>query len=65
MKIRCADCNKKLRLGMQITCRCGKVFCIQHSLSVEHKCSYDYKKEHQEWLTKTMPVVECEKIIRL
>tara|TARA_Y100001970_G_C14060918_1_gene764107 strand:+ start:640 stop:852 length:213 start_codon:yes stop_codon:yes gene_type:complete len=42
-KKRCEFCNKKKLL--LTTCKCGKLFCIEHSNSFNHNCSYDYKKE--------------------
>ena len=42
-KKRCEFCNKKKLL--LTTCKCGKIFCIEHLNSFNHNCCYDYKKE--------------------
>ncbi len=54
---KCQKCKKKKLII--ITCKCGKNFCLLHKCPEEHKCSFDYKKENKENLTKQL--VKSEK----
>ena len=38
------DCNKQLKLfEHNLTCKCGKNYCLIHRLSEKHNCTFDYK----------------------
>lgn len=53
-------CKKKLDLVSQsIKCRCNKTYCLTHRLVENHACPFNYFKENQEILNKTMstPIV--------
>ena len=60
MKIRCFTCNKKIKSVLPISCKCEEYFCGLHKM--EHKCSFDYKKENKEKLKIDNPQVIPEKI---
>lgn len=59
MSSKCAKCNRRLNITA-IVCRCGDKFCAKHRLAELHDCSYDYKKEGREHLSKS--VVGCNAI---
>ena len=52
--MKCNSCEKKLKLTEEIVgkCKCNNIFCSKHR--EEHNCSFDYKKENAENLTKTV-----------
>ena len=39
-----SGCKKKLKLT-DMSCVCGKTFCINHRLPESHCCSYDFTKD--------------------
>ena len=52
---RCHKCAKKLSLfERQLRCKCTLYFCTQHRHAMDHECSYDYKKDQNEFLTNTL-----------
>ena len=61
-KQKCQVCKKKINLGMEFTCRCGKLVCGQHRLPETHECSFDYKMFGKEVLKKENPVVAADKL---
>ena len=63
MKIRCFTCNKKIKSALPLSCKCEKYFCKLHKYP-EHKCPFDYIKEHQEKLKLNNPKITPEKICR-
>lgn len=54
-------CRKKLSLT-SVECKCGKAFCSSHRYAEQHNCSYDYKKNKEDLLSKTNPIVAPSKI---
>ena len=46
-------CKKKLLLS-DFACRCGNFYCLNHRLSEQHVCTYDYAGRHKNELLKTM-----------
>ena len=60
-KHRCACCNKKLNLTA-FPCRCGGYYCTTHRPDVEHKCTYDYKKDFIQNLSTTMEKIVAKKV---
>mmetsp|Transcript_14713 Transcript_14713/g.29797 ORF Transcript_14713/g.29797 Transcript_14713/m.29797 type:complete len:413 (-) Transcript_14713:458-1696(-) len=63
-KKRCFECNKKVGyLGFE--CRCMYVFCDLHRFPDTHKCTFDYKRQHQNKLKKDNKVVAHEKLAKL
>ena len=52
-------CNKKAYTAMQ--CKCQHVYCALHRN--DHKCSYDYRAEHQQLLSNQNPRVVAPKLI--
>jgi len=61
LSTRCFECKKKLGIT-GIKCRCSQQFCGAHRYPEEHKCSYDYKKQAKEDITKANPKIEAPKI---
>lgn len=61
-KNRCPVCRIKLGMFGGIECKCGKLFCGKHRYSDEHDCTYDYKKEQQDKLTKLNPTIVKDKM---
>ena len=62
---RCFECNKKLNsIFITInTCRCKNLYCVQHMIN--HKCSFDYKKNEKNILEKTLVKVVPEKFVHI
>ncbi len=56
--MQCEKCLKKLRLGAEIPCKCGKFYCPLHRCPQYHDCKFDYQKEHREKLKTKL--VKCE-----
>ncbi len=55
VKIGCSFCNKKLNLTDQTNiCKCGKMFCPLHRHFTDHSCSFDYKTQDLNHLSKTL-----------
>ena len=64
--IKCLVCEKKIRqiyVSTQHTCRCGNVYCIFHMSN--HLCNYDYKKDHMNKLSVSLPYVHFDKVIHI
>ena len=52
---RCIQCKKKLGV-MEYRCKCDKLFCISHLQPQEHACTFDYKVDAAQLLTKQLVV---------
>jgi predicted nucleic acid binding AN1-type Zn finger protein len=50
-------CNKKLKL-IDMSCKCGKIFCKFHKFPEDHKCDFNYNCE--EIKRKTIESLECK-----
>ncbi|EME32332.1 Zinc finger A20 and AN1 domain-containing stress-associated protein 4 [Galdieria sulphuraria] len=61
---RCQYCQKKVGLT-GFTCRCGKLFCGDHRYSDKHDCSFDYKAENKEMLSRANPQVISAKLNKI
>ena len=64
-KTRCGQC--RVRLTVQAySCKCAKEFCINHLPASEHACTYNYRIEGRQQLTKQLDTsglaVKLEKI---
>ncbi|XP_050443533.1 AN1-type zinc finger protein 4-like [Adelges cooleyi] len=64
-KKRCAQCNKKLTISAQYTCRCGLNFCPEHRYSESHNCTYDYQKNGRDSIEKNNPLVVRPKLPKI
>ena len=53
-------CKKKTPLGCP-KCKCGQVFCSTHRSPEDHRCAFDFKKEHINRLTADNPRVVASK----
>ena len=49
-------CNKKITI-YNIPCKCKLTFCKNHSFFTNHNCTFDYKKNQKNILTKSNPKV--------
>ena len=63
-KNRCWKCNKKIALT-GIECKCGYIFCTQHSFFNEHDCTFDYRAQAKKELIEANPTITPSKIIIL
>eukprot|EP00871_Galdieria_phlegrea_P003837 jgi/Galph1/4454/GphlegSOOS_G3033.1 len=63
-KSRCETCNKKVGLT-GFTCRCGFLFCSEHRYSDKHNCTFDFKSQNKELLSKANPQVVAPKINKI
>jgi predicted nucleic acid binding AN1-type Zn finger protein len=61
---RCNFCPKKLG-PINFKCKCGLIFCNQHRLPEEHRCTYDYKALGMRKLSEENPLVQGEKFNKL
>lgn len=52
-KNRCTQCNCKLG-GTPFQCRCSKIFCINHLAAGEHACTFNYRVQTNEILTRQL-----------
>lgn len=60
---RCGTCNKKVGLT-GFACKCGSTFCGVHRYPEKHECTYDFKGEAREAISKANPVVKGDKVDR-
>jgi hypothetical protein len=58
--MRCELCRKKKTLEFE--CKCTKKFCLDCLPSDVHKCTYNYKANKQEILSKTIVEAKFVKI---
>ena len=56
------DCNRKLKWTECFKCKCERIYCFQHKLSIYHDCTFDYKKEYELKLNKQNVKFENKKI---
>ncbi len=61
-KIKCDKCKKKIGLII-FDCKCNGKFCSLHKYCESHDCSYDFKLEGINKLTKDNPKIIPNKII--
>jgi len=58
---RCWTCNRKIGLlGFQ--CKCEYFFCAEHRYSDKHECSFDFKAQGKELLSKANPTIKFSKL---
>ena len=60
--LKCLICSRKILKIMEdiYTCKCGNKYCGEHIQN--HECTFDYKKECKDQLTKKLQMVGPEKI---
>lgn len=61
---RCPICKKKLGLTA-ITCRCGNTYCTGHRHAESHNCTFDYKEEGRNQLSKVITKCETAKLEKI
>jgi predicted nucleic acid binding AN1-type Zn finger protein len=58
---RCWTCNRKIGLlGFQ--CKCEYFFCSEHRYSDKHQCTFDFKAQGRQQLTKANPTIAPSKV---
>jgi len=57
---KCALCKKNKLITT--LCKCELNFCLECRMPETHNCSFDYKNEQRQYLTKNNPLVIAEKI---
>lgn len=57
-------CKVKLMLA-DFACRCSGFYCSSHRFSEAHKCSFDYKAQGLDTLTKQMQTVAGTKLNKI
>ena len=57
-------CKVKLMLA-DFACRCSGFYCSSHRFSESHKCSFDYKAQGLDTLTKQMQTVAGTKLNKI
>jgi len=64
---RCTSCLKKLSLLDQTVgkCKCGGVFCRNHTRPSKHLCSFDFHGENQAILAEKMVEIKAPKMNRI
>ncbi len=50
---------------MGFQCKCSQVFCAAHRYADQHDCTYDFRAEARDKLTKANPHVEKPKLNQL
>ena len=58
---RCYTCNKKIGL-LGFKCKCEFVYCAAHRAEDKHSCTFDYKAQGKELLTRLNPVITPKKV---
>uniref|UniRef100_A0A6C0KXH3 AN1-type domain-containing protein n=1 Tax=viral metagenome TaxID=1070528 RepID=A0A6C0KXH3_9ZZZZ len=58
---RCVSCRNKLSLT-DFPCKCGLIHCSKHRLPETHNCTFDFKKNGQEFLSTSLVKVVGIKI---
>lgn len=61
MKCQFAEC--KLRVQLDVLCRCSKKFCPKHRMAEDHACTYDFKEEGRKALSEALVKVQAKKVI--
>jgi hypothetical protein len=60
---KCSHCNKKLGL-IKFTCKCEKIFCINHLHYEAHECSFDVKSHQRKQLNSQMNIGQLSSKLR-
>ena len=63
-KKKCWTCRKKIGL-LGFKCKCEYVFCKKHRIPEEHSCSFDFRKQQREKLTKQNPRLHGNKMQKI
>jgi hypothetical protein len=63
-KAKCHSCGMKVGY-LGYSCKCGYTYCGKHRYSDMHNCTYDYKTEAKEKISKANPAVVAEKLNKL
>ncbi len=61
---KCNICSKKIKLiYLDLhTCKCNKIFCIDHLHFDKHNCNYDYQTNFKKKIKENLPLVVFNKI---
>jgi hypothetical protein len=63
--LKCSQCKKKLNICNSITCKCNKLFCMEHRYYDKHDCPINYKEIERKIIEKNNPKVIAEKILTI
>lgn len=61
---RCVTCKKKVGI-YGFSCKCNGYYCTEHRYPEVHECTFDYKNEGRNKLTRENPTVVAAKINKL
>lgn len=61
---RCHECRKKVPISA-LKCKCGEVFCAQHRMAEDHKCTFDFKTLYREKLKDNLQQVVSAKVSKI
>lgn len=65
-KVRCSFCNKKCNM-INITCKCGGVYCQTHMSLSSHKCKglINKKEEVKDTIASQNPKMNTSKMVKI
>lgn len=61
---RCCECSKRVGLT-GFKCRCDQMFCSNHRLPEDHRCTFDFKAAGKAELIKNNPVIQPAKLVKV
>lgn len=61
--MRCLICKKKITF--YIECRCGKIFCNNHRLPIDHNCIVNVQYLHMREIEKNNPKITKDKFEKI
>eukprot|EP00474_Spongospora_subterranea_P001568 CRZ02026.1 hypothetical protein [Spongospora subterranea] len=61
---KCWACSKKIPLTA-VACRCGYIFCSNHRSTLDHDCTFNFRRAHKVRLQQLNPQIQGKKFDRL
>jgi predicted nucleic acid binding AN1-type Zn finger protein len=60
----CYLCNTHISLVETIMnkCKCKNVFCFEHKIPENHKCSFNFRAAYATLLTSNIPLIQKKKL---
>lgn len=58
--IRCEYCRNKNHV--LVDCKCKLTLCLLHLPEDLHNCQFDFKKEHQQFLSSRNPLIKTNQL---
>lgn len=65
MAPKCQHTDCKLKVQLDVPCKCCKKFCPKHRMPEDHACSFDFKETGKVTLSSTLVKVVAEKVIMI